>query len=290
MVMDALKSYFVTTTVVDCDTSLPPRPDVARVTADVLAEPDRDAWIGMVREASVIVVSLPERVTTAVVAVLAEYAPHGALLVETCSVKGSVARDLETLWKGRPALGINPLFRPSLGLWRGRAVALVRYVDSAIGARIESMFAAGGASFVIVDAVEHDRTAAVTQALTHATLLLFGTVFARSTTDVSATAVMAMAPPPFRVLLALSVRIATGEMSVYRDIQDTPDARAVPTTLRDALDYFQDAVRTDAALGGLCAAILEALGPDLTASSALTAEGILSSLLEVDQRGDSSSA
>lgn len=288
--LDALRGHFVTTTVVDGDPALPPMQNVVRLTADVLAQADRASWIGVVREASVIVVSLPERVTTTVIAVLAKHAPRGALLVETCSVKGSVATDLETLWSGRPALGINPLFRPSLGLGRGRAIALVRYADTAVGTRVEAMLAASGASFVIVDAAEHDRAAAVTQALTHATLLLFGTVFARSTAAVSADTAMAMAPPPFRALLALSVRIATGEPSVYRDIQDTTYARAVRTTLGDALDDLQEAVQTDAAFRGLGAAILEALGPDQTATSVRVAEDLLSSLLDADQRDDSSSA
>ncbi|XGU19707.1 hypothetical protein ACETU7_34505 [Rhodococcus sp. 3Y1] len=69
------------------------------------------------------------------------------------------------------------MFRPSLGP-RGRAVIAVPYVGGPQSDRFLDIVRSWGASVAVMDADRHDRLAAATQVLTHASVLAFGVALA----------------------------------------------------------------------------------------------------------------
>jgi 4-amino-4-deoxyprephenate dehydrogenase len=279
LLVETLRDRASRTTVVDRDLTLAFKTGDAleRVVADVTSEDDLPAWLAPLHEASVIVLSLPETIVRMVLPTVATHAAEGALVVETCSLKGNVAAVLNDIWSDRPALGINPLFRPSLGI-EGRRVAVVSYQNGGLAESVEDALASKGAVLVRLGAMEHDRLAAITQSLVHACLLIFGAAVAECRYQVSVADLMEMATPPFRALLSLSVRVASGDVAVYREIQDGLGGQRMRTVMTDALADLDRAVGDDADFERLQTRIQDALGPDLVAELLDTSEALLSEL------------
>jgi prephenate dehydrogenase len=183
--------------------------------------------------------------------------------VDTLSVKGSVARAVRAEAPGVQAVGLNPMFAPSLG-FEGRPVAAV--VINA-GSRTEELLAlveSWGARIVRVDEQRHDRLAAASQALVHAAVLSFGIALAGM--DVPGEDLRAAAPPPANTLLALLARIASGTPEVYWDVQHgNPEAAPARKALADAVRRLADTVEhgTEADFADLLGELRTHLGDDL---------------------------
>jgi prephenate dehydrogenase len=220
------------------------------------------------------VLALPESVAERV---SLAHAGQNALVVETLSVKTGFSTKVRADSSSTEVLGINPMFAPSLGM-SGRPVAAVRHrpgprVDAFLG-RITSW----GGRIVDVDADTHDRLAAATQALTHASILAFGTALAAL--DVDPELLEMIAPPPARASLALLARVSGGQPEVYWDVQaGNPHAAAARRALAVAVTELEDVV--DSGSPGQFTEYLNRAGssvPDLESYRDLCAElfGIVS--------------
>jgi len=237
------------------------RPDPAprTVRGDITAP--TGAAAAALRAAHTVVLAVPDTVAVRAVTALDPLLRDDALLVDTVSVKTAMADAVATGLRGRAALGINPMFAPTLPM-RDRPVATVTY---RAGPAVDDLMATlrrWGMLPVPVTADEHDRIAAATQALTHAAVLAFGVALTRL--DPPAAAERA-APPPHRLLRALLARVASGTGEVYHDVQAAnPYAAAARRALRDAVDAV-DAVSGPADLDGFTAlqrSACAALDPD----------------------------
>lgn len=209
---------------------------------------------GALAEADVVVLALPETVALAALPRVAPLLRPDALLVETLSVKTGIAKLVEAGISGQ-ALGLNPMFAPSLGV-AGRPVAVVPYRPGPRGAWLLDLLAAAGARLVEVSAADHDRLAAGTQALTHAAVLAFGLALAELQPD--AETLLALAPPPCAMLLAALRRVTSGTPEVYWDIQA---ANPYAATARAALIRGAARISTPVDAGspdGFAAALREA--------------------------------
>jgi 4-amino-4-deoxyprephenate dehydrogenase len=245
------------------DTAAPPaerarvcaylKADVGAVDAGLAAELGR---------ADIVVLAVPERVALAAVPALAPLLRPGALLVDTLSVKTAIVAALGAHAAHLEAVSLNPLFAPSLG-FDGRAVAAVVVRDGRRARALLDTVASHGARVTELSADEHDRGAAVTQALTHAAVLAFGV--ALDELDVSVDELGAIAPPPHLTLLALLARVAAGQPETYWDVQaGNPHARRARTALAAGVAAVADAA--DHGTGDDFAAVVEraraGLGPD----------------------------
>lgn len=202
---------------------------------DIL-HPD-DTLQQVLASASTVVLAVPESVALAWSTALAG---PGMLVVETLSVKSSFAAKIAETGIDGTALGINPMFAPALGM-SGRPVAAVTHKGGPAVDAFLDRISSWGADVVRVDADRHDRLAAATQALTHASIMAFGA--ALSKLDVDGALVHAVAPPPARTALALLARISGGEPEVYRDVQaGNPYAVAARRALADAVRELDDTV------------------------------------------------
>jgi prephenate dehydrogenase len=160
------------------------------------------------------------------------------------------------------SVSLNPMFAPALG-FDGRAVAAVVVRDGPRARTLLDAVGRRGGRVAEVSADEHDRVAAVTQALTHAAVLAFG--LALDELGVTVEDLGKVATPPHLTLLALLARIASGGPETYWDVQaSNPHARRARAALGAGLDTLADAA--DHGTGGDFAVILErareSLGPD----------------------------
>jgi 4-amino-4-deoxyprephenate dehydrogenase len=245
------------------DVATPPA-EVAQVCGyargDVLVMDDR--LVAEMRLADIVVLALPEQVALAAVPAVARQLRPGTLLVDTLSVKTGIVAALAAHAAHLEAVSLNPMFAPDLG-FDGRAVAAVVAHDGPRARALLDAVGRRGGRVSEIGADEHDRVAAVTQALTHAAVLAFG--LALDELGVAVEDLGAVATPPHLTLLALLARITSGGSETYWDVQaSNPHARRARTALASGLATLADAA--DYGTGGDLAAILERarqrLGPD----------------------------
>lgn len=197
--------------------------DVARF--DLLASPGvrecdvrapSSDLLAAIAHTDLLLLALPEQALADALATLGpELATH-ALLVETASVKTCLEPIKKKQLVSHEILGVNPMFAPSLGM-SGRPVAVSRQHPAAATARFEDMLKAAGAVVVDMSPERHDRIAANTQALAHAAILGFADALRQSGDSLDD--MLAVAPPPFRVMTALVARMLGQSPEVYWDIQ-----------------------------------------------------------------------
>lgn len=183
--------------------------------------------------ASTVVLAVPEPVALAAAETLPPFLRPGTLLVETLSVKTRFAAALRRSAPEVQAMGINPMFAPSLGM-AGRPVSVVVHHDGPGVDAFLGLLDGAGAALVRLSAEEHDALCAATQAATHAAVLAFG--LALADLGVPAERLAAAAPPPHTVALALLARIGLGSPEVYWDVQAAnPSAPRARAALADGL-------------------------------------------------------
>ncbi|WP_329455141.1 prephenate dehydrogenase/arogenate dehydrogenase family protein [Streptomyces sp. NBC_01497] len=235
--------------------------DTRWVRGDITAVGDRLA--AELGHADLVVLAVPEQVALAAVPGVTAALRPDALLVDTLSVKQRFADAVRHHAPHVQAVGLNPMFAPSLG-FAGRPVAAVVVGDGPRVGELLDLVAGWGAEVVRVGDREHDRLAGATQALTHAAVLAFGLTLARLDVDVAE--LRRIAPPPHRTLLALLARIAGGTPEVYWDVQAAnPEAPAVRKVLADSLARLGDTVGGgfEEEFAGLLTEVRDYLGPDL---------------------------
>jgi prephenate dehydrogenase len=196
-------------------------------------------------EADCALVTLPEAAALEALPHLLAALPPGALLADTLSVKTPFARAALAAAPPLELLSLNPMLAPSLG-FAGRAVLAV---ELAPGPRSRALLTllrerTGAHVVTLADAAAHDRATATLQVAAHAGVLAFGLALARLDADLDA--LLPLAPPPFRALLALLARIASASPETYADIQRAnPFAADARGALADALAQL-DAAALDA--------------------------------------------
>ncbi|MDZ7932162.1 MAG: prephenate dehydrogenase dimerization domain-containing protein [Rhodococcus sp. (in: high G+C Gram-positive bacteria)] len=253
LMVDLLRGDGVSVTVVDINDGA----DAFPVTVGDITAPDQQLAAVLARAATVIL-AVPESVALA--ADLSALQPD-TLLVETLSVKSGFSRHVQDARPIGAAVGINPMFAPSLGMAGRPVAAVVHRPGPPVDTFLDSITRWGG-RVVHLDAARHDRLAAATQALTHASVLAFGLALAEL--DLPFVDIDAVAPPPHATMLSVLARITGGEPEVYWDVQagnpHAADARAAlhraTQTVSETVasgseaDFARLLAQAEAALGG----------------------------------------
>ncbi|MFC5743205.1 prephenate dehydrogenase [Dyella tabacisoli] len=190
-------------------------------------------------DAELIVLALPERALSVALERIGALARRDALLVETSSVKTPLESIKHTVLRDREVLGVNPMFAPSAGI-AGHVVVTVHHGAGPASTCFEQLLAAHGARLVALSAERHDRMTALVQALGHAAILGFADALAHAGEPLDD--LLAIAPPPFRVLMSLVARMLGQSPEVYWDIQSgNPHAIQARALLADGVDRCNEA-------------------------------------------------
>ncbi|NLE80899.1 MAG: prephenate dehydrogenase [Rhodococcus sp.] len=206
--------------------------------ADITA-PD-SALKSLLRGAGVIVLAVPEQAALDALPELAGSLSAESVLADTLSVKSRFAEALQASPIECAAVGINPMFAPTLEP-NGRPVAAVTYRPGAGVDRVLSAFTESGAAVIPLEADRHDRLTALTQALTHASILSFGLALAEEELDPAE--LVAVGTPPHMLSLALLARVSGGTPEVYWDVQaGNPYAEQARRGLANAVTALNDVV------------------------------------------------
>ncbi|MEU3838472.1 prephenate dehydrogenase/arogenate dehydrogenase family protein [Streptomyces sp. NPDC028635] len=210
-----------------------------RCVADDIRRPGPAAAAALAH-ADLVLLAVPEQVALDAVAPVARLLRPDALLADTLSVKSRMAERLRADAPGVQAVGLNPMFAPSLPL-PGRPVTAVAVTDGPAVRALLKLITGWGARVVELGAQEHDTLTAVQQAATHAAVLAFGLALGELGPDV--TVLREAGPPPHRTLLMLLARIVSGSPEVYWDVQaGNPHADAARRALGRGLERIGQVV------------------------------------------------
>ncbi|MEU6479359.1 prephenate dehydrogenase dimerization domain-containing protein [Streptomyces sp. NPDC047017] len=170
-----------------------------------------------VAAADTVVLALPEQTAAHCLDWIARTAAARTVIVTTCSVQGPVFDRARELGAGQLVLGVNPMFSPTLDSAGRPVVVVARQPDGPEVELVRARLADGGMTVSVMGPEEHDTAMSLLQTLPHAAVLAFATALPEQRVDVAA--LMRIAPPPARMLIALACRILTAPPEVYWDIQ-----------------------------------------------------------------------
>jgi 4-amino-4-deoxyprephenate dehydrogenase len=219
---------------------LPQGGGIRGVPGDITA-PD-PALIARIGTASTVVLAVPEHVALAALDSVVAAMADGALLVDTLPVKSRFVPAAQAAAPHLEMVSVNPMLALPLGM-AGRPVAVVVAHDGPRARDLLSMIRAWGCRVVPLTAAGHDRATAAVQVLPHAAVLAFGLALEGLGAD--AAELEALAPPPYRALLALLARIISGVPEAYWDVQSAnPAGEHARDQLADALRRLADIVES----------------------------------------------
>ncbi|HMO27394.1 MAG TPA: prephenate dehydrogenase [Tepidisphaeraceae bacterium] len=193
-----------------------------------------------------------------------------AIAADIVSVKSHIAHEFSRHNTTGQYVSLHPMFGPAME-WTGQRVASIALRDGPAVEHLEGMLDHWGMQITRMTADEHDRGAAVTQVMTHATLLALGSALQQS--EVPPPVRDALTTPPYRVLQAMIARLTSGDPSLYRHIQhDNPHASDARALLADQFRTLAQACESEEAFADLMRRASPANRDQLAALSAKLAE------------------
>jgi len=127
-----------------------------------------------VTDADIVIVSVPIENTYDVCKSAAKFMKKGAILIDTSSVKTSIADRLQRkLPRQIKYVSIHPLFGPRVESLEDQNIVIIKGSDSASSRKIASYLKEKGANVTFLPIKDHDRAMAAFQALHHFAMLSF---------------------------------------------------------------------------------------------------------------------
>ncbi|MHC1585402.1 MAG: prephenate dehydrogenase/arogenate dehydrogenase family protein, partial [Candidatus Syntropharchaeia archaeon] len=127
------------------------------------------------RDADVVMVSVPIDSTIGVIEKIAPEIHPGSLVMDITSVKRGVVNAMSRLAPDETEiLSIHPMFGPTMPDMRGQTIIVIPVRKGEISERMIDLFKNNGARIEVTTPEEHDETMAVIQGLTHFVHIVFG--------------------------------------------------------------------------------------------------------------------
>ncbi|MEI2580235.1 prephenate dehydrogenase/arogenate dehydrogenase family protein [Scytonema sp. PRP1] len=220
---------------------LAPQPDklakCARYLCGDLSQPDKN-MLAIARQVDCLLICLPESVAFVALEHFIPAMSADALIVDTLSVKTTLAEKVTNIREDLQLLSINPMFAPDLG-FRDNNVVTVQLSSGLRSDNFISLMEKWGAHVTSMTASEHDRQTAITQVATHAAIISFGICLTELGYDPNKA--LPISTPVHRTLLALFARITNQAPEIYWRIQvDNPYAAQAREAMSASLKQLAD--------------------------------------------------
>jgi chorismate mutase/prephenate dehydrogenase len=194
--------------------------DVRVVERDTTAEQVAEA----VRDAGMVVVSVPIHDTVEVLRSLPPLPPDCLLVDLTSTKKAAMAAMLEV--HAGPVLGLHPMFGPDVDSMAKQVVAVVPGRDAEASRWLVEQIRLWGARIHAVPAETHDELMGLIQALRHFSTFVYGWHLAHEDHDL--TELLALSSPIYRLELVMVGRLFAQNAELYYDIiTASPDVVAL---------------------------------------------------------------
>jgi len=168
-----------------------------------------------VKDADLVMISVPISVTPKVIDEIAPHVKKGAVISEISSLKSGVVKALveAARLKVRP-LSLHPLFGPGAQKLGGRKIAVIPIIDSKAETNMVKEFFPE-AEIVVVNAEEHDRVMALVLSLPHFMNVVFASVIGGENLKT----LKSLSGTTFMLQLTLAESIMTEDPSLQATIQ-----------------------------------------------------------------------
>lgn len=195
-----------------------------------------------VRDADMVVVSMPIEVSANSILDIASHMKKGAILFDLASVKGDIIKALKRAAKmGIRALSVHPLYGPGAPSMKGKQVLLIPvYENIQIVEEMAKMFKEdGGVVHLLKSGEVHDKMMALTLGLPHFLNILFAKVLAGS--DIQE--VKKFGGTTFTLQLLLAESVLSQDPNLYYAIQNqNPTFKELLSTVLTSLKEMTSAV------------------------------------------------
>ena len=186
-----------------------------------------DSLVGSILKADYVVLCTPTRRTPEIIRLIAKEMKRDAYLIEISSEKSKVASSLAKMPSKVHPICIHPMFGPGIKTIKGKNIISVPIRDAKKELSVaKSLFS--GASFVTIDAAEHDKKIAVILGLTHLMNLVFANIISK---DEKMLLTEKMSGTTFRVQKTLAESIMTESPELIETIIANPEIRRVAEEL-----------------------------------------------------------
>lgn len=186
-----------------------------------------ESLVGSILKADYVMLCIPTRRTPETIRLIAKEMKRGAYLIEISSEKSKVASSLSRVPSKINPICIHPMFGPGIKKVDGQNVISVPIRDAKKElATAKSLLP--GASFVTIDAAEHDKRVAVILGLTHLTNLVFASIISK---DEKMALTEKMSGTTFRMQKTLAESIMTESPELIETIIANPEIRRVAEEL-----------------------------------------------------------
>jgi prephenate dehydrogenase len=187
---------------------------------------DSERLKAALRDAEIVLVSVPIDSTGRVIERVGPLVAAGSLLMDVTSVKREpVAMMARCTREGVEVLGTHPLFGPSATSLRGMPVIFVPVRTGPRYEQVSDLFIRAGAKLEILSAGEHDELMAVIQGLPHFVLFSFGITLKELGLDVDRA--RHFMGPMYAVVLDFVGRLLHQDPRLYAEIQTNLEMQAV---------------------------------------------------------------
>lgn len=174
----------------------------------------------VVKQADVVIFSVPIDQTVSVIRSLVPFARPTQLWIDITSLKQQPIQAM--LESCADVIGLHPMCGPDLPNWNGQTVALCygRLQHNHWETFVIDFLQAMKAKYYVTDALEHDRIMAYVQALPHAlSMMMIGVLQSLEQHGLNVSEIEHYATPPYRLSVAAVSRILATHPELYADIQ-----------------------------------------------------------------------
>jgi|GEM_PF-1381017 len=166
----------------------------------------------------IVVLSVPNEAAPQMVKRFASKIANKTLLVDLCSVKKKVVKELSKLKKREIELAsIHPMHGPRISTLAGQPVPCVIIKGGKNLDALKKFFIDSGANFFVCSAEEHDKTLAVVQGLTHYTQFVSAAVIKEIGLNLKDT--LRFGTPNYNLFLSGMARVILQNPELYAQIQ-----------------------------------------------------------------------
>ncbi|MFH1055864.1 MAG: prephenate dehydrogenase/arogenate dehydrogenase family protein [Candidatus Altiarchaeota archaeon] len=174
--------------------------------------------VAAVKDADVVVITVPIAVTAEVIREIAPHVKAGALLMDLTSVKELPCELMAKHARaGVEVLGTHPVFSPRVGSISGQTIVLTPVRKGKWSGRLKAMFRRNGVSVVESTPKEHDEVMAVVQGMTHLAYISVGKTIKDLNFDVEKS--RKFSSPIYQLMLDMVGRIIGQDPELYAGIQ-----------------------------------------------------------------------
>ncbi|QGM80262.1 bifunctional chorismate mutase/prephenate dehydrogenase [Otariodibacter oris] len=188
----------------------------------------------ILKNADLVVISVPIAKTIAVIESLQPYLTEDMILADLTSVKAEPLAKMLEVHSGA-VVGLHPMFGPDIASFAKQVTACCHGRFAERYQWLLEQIQIWGARIEVIDAKEHDNAMTYIQALRHFSTFVSGVHLSQQ--PVKLEQLLALSSPIYRLELAMIGRLFAQDATLYADIiADKPENLVVAESLRESFD------------------------------------------------------